>query len=203
MKAQRLRAFLDFLGREYGGRVEAMAGEDPWELRGKLLAVNGIGPETADAIALYAAGRPLFVVDAYTRRVFSRLGFLRGDEGYGEVQRFFMEHLPAEVALFQDYHAQIVRLAKDVCRPVPRCDECVLDDVRHARRPKHGGRPVKSRGGGGAARGGHRGADRGPRVLRAVRGLGLGRAAARRAPLHCRPSNRTPSGRTGATGAPS
>ena len=137
VKAQRLRAFLDFLGREYGGRVEAMAGEDPWDLRRKLLDVNGIGPETADAIALYAAGRPIFVVDAYTRRVFSRLGWFAGDEGYAEVQRFFMDHLPAEVELFRDYHAQIVRLAKDVCRPVPRCDECVLEPtcVTGRRRP--------------------------------------------------------------------
>jgi endonuclease III related protein len=129
VKAARVTAFLDFLGREYGGRVEAMAAEDPWELRRKLLSVRGIGPETADAIALYAAGRPLFVVDAYTRRVFSRLGLLRGDEPYAEIQRFFMDRLPAEVGLFRDYHAQIVRLAKDVCRPRPRCDACALDEV--------------------------------------------------------------------------
>jgi endonuclease-3 related protein len=129
VKAARVRAFLDFLAREYGGRVEAMAGEEPWNLRRKLLAINGIGPETADAIALYAAGRPLFVVDAYTRRVFSRLGWLRGDESYADVQRFLMDRLPAESALFQDYHAQIVRLAKDVCRPVPRCEACALDPV--------------------------------------------------------------------------
>lgn len=129
VKAARVRAFLDFLAREYGGRVEAMAAEEPWELRRKLLSVSGIGPETADAIALYAAGRPLFVVDAYTRRVFSRLGFLGGDESYADVQRFFMDRLPAEVELFQDYHAQIVRLAKDVCRPLARCDACPLDGV--------------------------------------------------------------------------
>ena len=129
IKAARLRAFLDFLGREYGGRVEAMGEDEPWALRRKLLAVPGIGPETADAIALYAGGRPLFVVDAYTRRVFARLGYLRGDEEYGDVQRFFMERLPPDAALFQDYHAQIVRLAKDVCRKVPRCGECALDRV--------------------------------------------------------------------------
>jgi endonuclease-3 related protein len=129
VKAVRVRAFLHFLAREYGGRVEAMGGEEPWTLRRKLLTVKGIGPETADAIALYAAGRPLFVVDAYTRRVFSRVGWLRGDESYADVQRFFMDRLPAESALFQDYHAQIVRLAKDVCRPAPRCDACALDRV--------------------------------------------------------------------------
>ena len=78
VKARRLRAFLDFLGTEYGGRVEGMRAEGPGALRRKLLAVPGIGPETADSIALYAAGKPLFVVGAYTRRVFSRFGLLRG-----------------------------------------------------------------------------------------------------------------------------
>jgi endonuclease-3 related protein len=129
IKAARVRAFLDFLGRDFGGRVEAMASEEPWELRRKLLSVPGIGPETADAIALYAAGRPLFVVDAYTRRVFGRLGLLRGGETYADVQRLFMERLPADAELFQEYHAQIVRLAKDVCRKVPRCAECALHAV--------------------------------------------------------------------------
>jgi endonuclease-3 related protein len=129
VKADRVRAFLDFLAREYGGRVEGMAAEEPAVLRRKLLAVRGIGPETADAIALYAARRPLFVVDAYTRRVFGRLGLLRGGETYAEVQALFMGHLPADVPLYQDYHAQIVRLAKDVCRKVPRCTECALEDV--------------------------------------------------------------------------
>ena len=129
VKAARVRAFVDFLGREYGGRAEGMAAEEPAVLRRKLLGVRGIGPETADAIALYAARRPLFVVDAYTRRVFERLGFLRGGETYADVQALFMGRLPADVPLYQDYHAQIVRLAKDVCRKVPRCNRCALDDV--------------------------------------------------------------------------
>ena len=129
VKAARVRAFLSFLGREYGGRVEGMAAEEPLVLRRKLLAVQGIGPETADAIALYAARQPLFVVDAYTRRVFSRLGVLRGNETYADVQALFMGRLGADVPLYQDYHAQIVRLAKDVCRKVPRCGACALGDV--------------------------------------------------------------------------
>jgi endonuclease-3 related protein len=129
LKAKRVRAFLEFLGREYGGRVEGMAAEEPLALRRKLLAVPGIGPETADAIALYAARQPLFVVDSYTRRVFGRLGLLRGGETYADVQALFMGALPADVPLYQDYHAQIVRLAKDVCRKVPRCGDCALDDV--------------------------------------------------------------------------
>jgi len=152
VKARRLRAFLDFLGAEYGGTAEAMAAEHPARLREKLLAVAGIGPETADSIALYAAGHPVFVVDAYTRRVFSRLGLL-GDEGpagrarptssgprgggprgarpdaYDRLQRFLTDHLPRDAALFNDYHAQLVRLGQEACRPRPRCADCPLDDL--------------------------------------------------------------------------
>jgi endonuclease-3 related protein len=129
VKARRVAAFLAFLGREYGGRVQAMAAEDPQALRRKLLSVNGIGRETADSIALYAAGLPLFVVDAYTRRIFTRLGILTGDEDYDEIQRLFMDRLPQDPALYNDYHAQIVLHGKDVCRTAPRCGACVLQDV--------------------------------------------------------------------------
>jgi endonuclease-3 related protein len=129
VKARRLRALLDFLGSEYEGRVEAMKAERPEDLRRKLLAVPGIGPETADSIALYAASHPLFVVDAYTRRVFARLGLLRGDETYAEAQRLFMDRLPRDAGLYNDYHAQLVRLAKEHCRPRPRCDGCPLEDL--------------------------------------------------------------------------
>jgi endonuclease III related protein len=149
VKARRLRAFLDFLGSEYGGKVEAMAAEDPARLREKLLAVPGIGPETADSIALYAAGHPFFVVDAYARRVFSRLGLLPGEgradrarpgssgdgprgagpKAYDQAQRFLMDRLPRDAALFNDYHAQLVRVGQETCRPRPRCAECPLDDL--------------------------------------------------------------------------
>jgi endonuclease III related protein len=127
VKARRLRAFLAFLRAEYQGRVDGMRAESPSGLRRKLLAVPGIGPETADAIALYAADHPLFVVDAYTRRVFTRLGSLRGGESYDEVQRFFTRRLPTDPALFNDYHAQIVKLAKEHCRKRPACEGCPLD----------------------------------------------------------------------------
>jgi endonuclease-3 related protein len=129
VKARRVRALLDFLAVEYAGRVEAMSAEPLQALRAKLLAVTGIGRETADSIVLYAAGLPLFVVDAYTRRVFSRLGLLRGDETYDEVQRFFMERLPSDVPLYNDYHAQVVLLGKDICRPRPLCALCPLEDL--------------------------------------------------------------------------
>lgn len=129
VKARRLAAFLRFLGREYGGRVEAMAAEEPAVLRAKLLSVTGIGRETADSIALYAAGLPLFVVDAYTRRIFTRLGVLSGDEDYDSIQRIFMDRLPRDASLYNDYHAQIVLHGKDVCRTVPRCGMCPLEEI--------------------------------------------------------------------------
>jgi len=126
VKARRLHALVVFLEARYGRGLERMREEDPWELRRALLEVPGIGRETADSIVLYAAGLPLFVVDAYTRRVFSRLGLVRGDEPYDELQRFFHESLPRDAALFNDFHAQVVTLAKDVCRPRPRCSGCPL-----------------------------------------------------------------------------
>jgi endonuclease-3 related protein len=130
VKARRLRAFLDFLGARFGGRVEAMRSVPPPLLREALLSVHGIGRETADSIALYAAGAPLFVVDAYTRRVFARLGLLRGPEPYDDVQTIFHSRLPRDAALFNDFHAQLVRLGKDVCRPRrPLCAQCPLERV--------------------------------------------------------------------------
>jgi endonuclease-3 related protein len=128
VKARRVAALLRFLD-EYGGRPENMAREDPRALRQRLLAVPGVGRETADSIALYAAGLPLFVVDAYTRRVFSRLGLLKGSEDYDVVQSFFMDHLPREAALYNEYHAQIVLLAKESCRPRPLCAACPIEDL--------------------------------------------------------------------------
>lgn len=130
VKARRVGEFLRFLEREYGGRVEGMAREEALTLRAKLLAVPGIGRETADSIVLYAAGLPIFVVDAYTRRIFSRLGLIRGDEDYDEIRGLFEANLPRDAALYNDYHAQIVLLGKDVCRPTgPRCEVCPLDEL--------------------------------------------------------------------------
>lgn len=129
VKARRLRAFLDFLRERFSGRVQAMAAVPAAALREALVSVHGIGRETADSIALYAAGVPLFVVDAYTRRVAARLGLLGGDEPYDEVQASFHRRLPADAALFGDFHAQLVRLAKEYCRPSPLCDACPLARV--------------------------------------------------------------------------
>jgi endonuclease III related protein len=145
VKARRVAAFVAFLGREYGGRVAGMRSEVPSLLRQKLLAVPGIGPETADSIALYAAGHPVFVVDAYTRRIFGRLGLLTGRESYEQMRAVFMAALPADAALFNDYHAQIVRLGKGVCRPRPLCDRCPLLDLCPGARVLHSRRVGASR----------------------------------------------------------
>ena len=128
VKARRVRAFLDFLGREFRGRAGALRRAEASSLRRLLLGVSGIGPETADCIALYAAGKPFFVVDAYTRRIFARLGHLRGGESYDEVQAFLTRAVP-DTSLFGDYHAQLVRLAKEACRTRPLCAQCPLDRI--------------------------------------------------------------------------
>lgn len=129
VKARRVRAFLDWLDREYGGRVALFSRQEPEVLRRQLLDVPGIGPETADAIALYAGGHAFFVVDAYTRRVFERVGLLRGDQSYEAVQRFFHRNLPRDSGLFGDYHAQLVRLAKQACRRRPLCGRCPIESL--------------------------------------------------------------------------
>jgi endonuclease-3 related protein len=124
VKARRLRAFCSALVDQ--GGIGGLAALPTPELRRRLLAVHGVGPETADDMLLYAFERPVFVVDAYTRRVFARLGLLRGDEGYETIRHAFERALGPDVALFNEYHALIVRHGKDVCRTRPRCGGCCL-----------------------------------------------------------------------------
>jgi len=124
VKARRLRALCRAV-LDWGG-MDAMAGWDTPSLRERLLSVHGVGPETADDIVLYAFHRPVFVIDAYTRRLFGRLGLIAGDEPYETLRALFERSLPNESALFNEYHALIVVHAKDVCRVRPRCAECVL-----------------------------------------------------------------------------
>ena len=128
VKATRLKALVDFVMERYGGRVEAMAREPGWLIRGELLSVHGIGEETADSILLYALEKPFFVVDAYTRRILTRQGVISGRESYGEIQRFFMDQLPGDVELFKEYHALLVELGKNYCRARnPLCGECPVN----------------------------------------------------------------------------
>ncbi len=129
LKAERLKSFVNFLLEHYGGNLERMRKDEFRVLREKLLQVKGIGPETADSILLYGLKRPIFVVDAYTRRILSRHGLISQKASYEEVQRFFMDHLPHEEGLFNEYHALIVHLGKTVCKKKPRCDICPLKNL--------------------------------------------------------------------------
>jgi endonuclease-3 related protein len=126
MKAGRLKQFTRFLLARYDGSLRRMFRTNLGTLREELLGVSGIGEETADSILLYAGDRPIFVVDAYTRRVMERHGLMGGGARYREIQRLFMDHLPADAALFNEYHALLVAVGKEFCRTVPRCDRCPL-----------------------------------------------------------------------------
>lgn len=99
------------------------------DLRDELLRINGIGPETADSILLYGFQKPVFVVDAYTRRVLSRHGIVSERASYGEIQSLFMNHLPPDETLFNEYHALLVHLGKTICKKIPECDRCPLKKV--------------------------------------------------------------------------
>jgi len=128
IKARRLKSLTAFVVGRYRGSLKRMFADDPRTLREGLLGVNGIGPETADSILLYAANRPYFVVDAYTKRVFSRHGFIADGAGYHEAQRLFMNNLPADVRLYNEYHALIVRIGKERCKKSrPLCAGCPLE----------------------------------------------------------------------------
>jgi endonuclease-3 related protein len=129
-KARKLRAFLDVLHERHGGNVDRLLSLSAERLREELLSVRGIGEETADAIVLYAAGKPSFVVDAYTRRVLSRLGLAEEKARYGVLRTLFMENLPRDSRLYNEYHALFVRHGKERCRPrLPRCVGCALADL--------------------------------------------------------------------------
>jgi endonuclease-3 related protein len=126
VKARRLLAFCDALLAETQGDLDRLFAKDWQQLRHWLLAVNGIGPETADSILLYAGNRPSFVVDAYTRRIFSRLGLIDETIAYEPLRSFCMQQLPEDPALFNEFHALIVEHGKQHCRPRPRCADCCL-----------------------------------------------------------------------------
>ena len=126
MKAKCLKQFTQFLQTRYSGSLQRMCRAELQRLRPELLGISGIGEETADSILLYAGGRPIFVVDAYTRRVLERHGLSAEKTPYGEIQRLFMTHLPANPTLFNEYHALLVAVGKTYCRKTPLCDSCPL-----------------------------------------------------------------------------
>jgi endonuclease-3 related protein len=128
-KARKLKAFLEMLFDRHGGRLDSLFALPLPQLRQRLLATHGIGQETADSIILYAAEKPTFVIDAYTRRVFSRLGLEPPTDSYPSWQAMFSEALSSDVQMFNEYHALIDRHAKTVCRKAPLCDQCCLRDI--------------------------------------------------------------------------
>ncbi len=129
VKARRVRALAALVVESYGGRLSLLLREEPERLRAILLGVHGIGPETADSILLYAAGAPYFVVDAYTRRILTRHGWLREPASYDEVADLFHDALPRQAPLYNEFHALLVRLGKDHCRTRPRCEGCPLNSM--------------------------------------------------------------------------
>lgn len=127
VKAKRLKNFLDFLFAEYKGRLDLMEKEECSILRKKLLNVNGIGPETADSILLYAFNKPIFVVDAYTKRFMQRHKWTEERHDYHDIQNIFHAGLKTDQRYFNEYHALIVRLGKDFCRSTKKCEGCPLN----------------------------------------------------------------------------
>jgi len=126
IKAKRLKSVINFLCTKYHGNLNQFFKMPLEKAREELLSVKGIGPETADSILLYAGKKPVFVVDAYTRRIFERLGHLKPKASYEDIQGLFMENLPKNTQIYNEYHALIVRLGKDICRTKPRCEICPL-----------------------------------------------------------------------------
>lgn len=138
-KARKLKAFARHVIEGYGGSLSAFLGKDLGPLRQELLTIHGIGPETADDILVYAAMKPSFVIDSYTRRITDRFGLLPegSGAGYDTYQALFHDNLPGEAALFNEYHALLDRHAKAACGKVPNCSGCCLEDICATGRTKH------------------------------------------------------------------
>ena len=126
-KAKKIKHFIEFLFSSYEGSLNKMFETDTHPLRENLLRINGIGPETADSILLYAGNKPIFVVDAYTKRILGRHNLCSENASYSEVQALFMENLLEDAKLFNEYHALFVRLGKETCKKrEPLCKSCPL-----------------------------------------------------------------------------
>lgn len=136
IKARRLKSFLNFLFESYGADIKRLTCQKSSILRQQLLSVNGIGQETADSILLYALNKAVFVIDAYTRRIFLRQGLIEDSYNYDEIQNLFLRNLNPDPKLFNEYHALIVKLGKDFClKNNPKCRLCPLSrDCRLGRK---------------------------------------------------------------------
>jgi endonuclease III related protein len=133
IKAKRLKNFIAHVHRGWGDDIVAFLDRSISTLREELLSINGIGLETADSIILYAAGKPTFVVDAYTARILLRHQLIYPEAMYEEIKDVFESNLAADAELFNDYHAQLVAVGKNFCRPTARCEGCPLEGFPHDR----------------------------------------------------------------------
>ena len=133
IKTKRLRGFCAHLVERYGGSMARMAERPLESLRPELLGVYGLGPETADDILLYACGKIVFVVDAYTKRIFSRHGLIPAEIGYEDLRAFFEKHVPPDLHRYKEYHGLIVWTGKDFCRKSPKCEDCPLKSMLRGR----------------------------------------------------------------------
>ncbi|MDP2927263.1 MAG: endonuclease III domain-containing protein [Candidatus Omnitrophota bacterium] len=133
VKSLRLKSFLKFFFDRYAAKIKLMDAQDLKTLRAQLLTVKGIGPETADSMLLYALNKPVFVVDAYTKRILARHGLIKAEADYSQCQDIFMRNLKNDVKLFGEYHALLVKLGKDYCRKQnPKCEICPLWSIKNA-----------------------------------------------------------------------
>lgn len=131
IKTKRLKNFINWFIEDYQGQIENLEIVNTSVLREELLAVNGIGAETADSILLYALNRPVFVIDTYTARVAVRHQLIEYEISYQSLQELFQSALSEDVQLFNEYHALLVRLGKDYCKPKPKCEKCPLNELPH------------------------------------------------------------------------
>jgi endonuclease III related protein len=129
VKSRKLKSLVYWLGEAFADNIDNMAKCETSDLREQLLSVYGIGPETADSILLYAAEKPVFVIDTYTRRIVSRIGLMKEEDNYNDYQKLFMTNIKADVTIYNEYHALLVQLAKDACNKKPLCHKCCLKDI--------------------------------------------------------------------------
>jgi len=128
-KTQRLRGLIEFVVQQYDSSIDAMRAADSQHLREQLVALHGIGPETADSILLYALDQPVLVVDTYTHRIFARHGWIGYEADYHQLQQQLVDDLPAEVAIYNEMHALLVHVGHHHCKKTPRCEQCPLCEM--------------------------------------------------------------------------
>ncbi len=126
-KAKKLKNFCHFLLNNHNGSIEKLFKNSIEKLRNELLSINGIGPETADSIILYAAKKPIFVIDAYTKRIINRIGYK--ESAYEKLQKLFMENLESDEKIFNECHALLVELGKNYCKKNPLCEKCPINKM--------------------------------------------------------------------------